>query len=299
LTDAVLDVPAPETPAPLVRSARLYGEPLLSLPADLYIPPEALEVILDSFEGPLDLLLYLIRRQNLDILDIPMAQVTRQYLAYIDQIRQGGTSRLERVADYLVMAATLIEIKSRMLLPPRPRHGDEEPEDPRAELVRRLIEYEQMKQAAADLDALPQHGREFQTPRTHLMQAQLPRLPQISAEDLRTAWAGVLARARLVKHHHIDAETLSVREHMGRVLRRLQGCRIAEFTELFELGRGVPVLVVTFIALLELAREQLIELTQAEAFAPIYVRLSFRPARIDDIVEGADNLTETHRLSSF
>jgi segregation and condensation protein A len=209
-----------------------------------------------------------------------MAQVTRQYLAYIDQIRQGGSARLELVADYLVMAATLIEIKSRMLLPPRPRPGDEEPEDPRAELVRRLIEYEQMKQAAADLDALPQHGREFLTPRTHVMLADLPRLPEVSADDLRAAWAGVLARARLVKHHHIEAETLSVREIMGQVLRRLQGCRIAEFSELFELDRGTSVLVVTFIALLELAREQLIELTQAEAFAPIYVRLGYSASRL-------------------
>ena len=254
--------------------ARLYGEPMTQLPLDLYIPPDALEIFLDSFEGPLDLLLYLIRKQNFNILDIPMAEVTRQYLVYVDQIRE---HHLELAAEYLLMAAMLIEIKSRMLLPPRKIAEGQEPEDPRAELVRRLLEYEQMKLAAAQLNALPQAGRGFIRAQVHIEQSLRPRFPDVQLADLQEAWRDMLKRARLVQHHKISREELSVREHMSLVLRKLQGRRFIEFEALFDPAKGVPVLVVTFIALLELAKETLIEITQAEAFAPIYVRLAYTP----------------------
>jgi segregation and condensation protein A len=255
-----------------VAVARLYGEPLFALPNDLYIPPDALEVFLEAFQGPLDLLLYLIRRQKFDILDIPMADVTRQYLAYVDQIR---TRNLELAAEYLLMAAMLIEIKSRMLLPPRKRDDGQEPEDPRADLVRRLLEYEQMKLAAARLDALPLLGRDFLRAQVTVDQTTPTRFPDVDPEDLRAAWTAIVRRAKLVAHHHISREQLSVREHMSLVLRTLQGKRFVEFERLFDVKRGVPVVVVTFIAMLELAREHLIEVTQAEAYAPIYVRLAY------------------------
>ena len=254
--------------------ARLYGEPLFSLPQDLYIPPDALEVFLEAFEGPLDLLLYLIRRQNFNILDIPLADVTRQYLSYVDQIRRRN---LELASEYLLMAAMLIEIKSRMLLPPRASPEGPEPEDPRAELVRRLLEYEQMKLAAARLDAVPVLGRDFLRVQVTIEQSLEPRFPDVSSDELRAAWADILKRARLTEHHTIRREQLSVRETMSQVLRRLQGRRFVEFEELFETHRGPQHVVVTFIAMLELAREHLLELTQAEAFAPIYVRLTYQP----------------------
>ena len=258
-----------------VARARLYGEPLFRLPQDLYIPPDALEVFLEAFEGPLDLLLYLIRKQNFNVLDIPMASVTRQYLDYIDQIRQRN---LELAAEYLLMAAMLIEIKSRMLLPPKKSEDGKEPEDPRAELVRRLLEYERMKSAAARLDALPVLGRDFLRAQVFVEQSLQPRFPEVDLDDLRAAWADIVRRARLNQHHRITREQLSVREYMSHVLRRLQGRRFVEFQELFDTRQAVPVLVVTFIAMLELAREHLIELTQAEAFAPIYVRLAYTPS---------------------
>lgn len=257
-----------------VAVARLYGEPLFAMPTDLYIPPDALEVFLETFEGPLDLLLYLIRRQNFNILDIPMADVTRQYLDYVEQIRK---TNLELAAEYLLMAAMLIEIKSRMLLPPKKTDDGKEPEDPRAELVRRLLEYEQMKRAAAGLDRLPVLGRDFLRAQVHIEQSHAPRFPDVDLKELREAWLDILKRARLTQHHHITREQLSVREHMSMVLRRLQGQRFVEFEHLFEPRRGPQVLVVTFIAMLELSREHLIELTQAEAFAPIYVRLAYQP----------------------
>jgi segregation and condensation protein A len=258
-----------------VAVARLYGEPLFALPHDLYIPPDALEIFLEAFQGPLDLLLYLIRKQNFNILDIPLADVTRQYLEYVDQIR---ARNLELAAEYLLMAAMLIEIKSRMLLP-RPKAEDgKQAEDPRAELVRRLLEYEQMKLAAARLDALPLLGRDFLRAQVTIEQSLAPRLPDVNAADLRQAWLDILKRAKLKAHHHVTREQLSVREHMSLVLRKLQGRRFVEFQDLFDPARGVPVLVVTFIALLELAREHLLEVTQAEAFAPIYVRLAYEPA---------------------
>ena len=258
-----------------VALARLYGEPLFKLPQDLYIPPDALQVFLEAFEGPLDLLLYLIRKQNFNILDIPMAAVTRQYLAYVEEIRAGN---LELAAEYLLMAAMLIEIKSRMLLPPKKTAEGEEAEDPRAELVRRLLEYEQMKLAAHRLAEVPQYGRDFLRAAVYVEQALVPRFPDVQAIDLQSAWRDILKRARLVQHHRISREELSVREHMSIVLRQLQGRRFVEFGELFDVGRGMPVLVVTFIAMLELAKETLIELTQAEAFAPIYVRLAYSPS---------------------
>jgi len=264
--------PGPEV-VDQVALARLYGEPLFRMPHDLYIPPDALEVFLEAFEGPLDLLLYLIRRQNFNILDIPLADVTRQYLDYVEQIRKHN---LELASDYLLMAAMLIEIKSRMLLPPK-KSADGEADDPRAELVRRLIEYEQIKLAAARLEKLPLLGRDFLRAQVTIEQSLAPRFPAVVADDLRAAWADILQRARLNRHHTITREQLSVREHMSIVLRRLQGRSFVEFHELFDAGRGTPVLVVTFIAMLELARERLLELTQAEAFAPIYVRLAYTP----------------------
>jgi segregation and condensation protein A len=258
-----------------VALARLYGEPLFALPHDLYIPPDALEIFLETFEGPLDLLLYLIRRQNFNILDIPMAALTRQYLDYVEEIR---SRNLELAAEYLLMAAMLIEIKSRMLLPSRAAAPDKEPEDPRAELVRRLLEYERIKLAAARLDAQPQLGREFLRVQVSMEQALQPRLPDVSPEDLQEAWLAVLQRARLVQRHRIPRAELSVREHMSHILRQLQGQRFVEFEQLFDATRGVPVLVVTFIALLELAKETLVQVTQAELHAPIYVRLAYAPS---------------------
>ncbi|QHJ00654.1 segregation/condensation protein A [Xylophilus rhododendri] len=255
-----------------VALARLYGEPLFAMPQDLYIPPDALEVFLEAFEGPLDLLLYLIRKQNFNILDIPMAALTRQYLSYVDEIR---SRNLELAAEYLLMAAMLIEIKSRMLLPPKAAVPGAEPEDPRAELVRRLLEYEQMKLAAAKLNALPQYGRDFLRAQVTIEQSLQPRFPDVHVADLQSAWRDILQRARLVQHHTITREELSVREYMSYVLRSLQGRRFVPFEELFQPEKGQTVLVVTFIALLELAKETLIEITQAEAFAPIYVRLAY------------------------
>ena len=257
-----------------VAVARLYGEPLFNLPRDLYIPPDALEVFLEAFEGPLDLLLYLIRKQNFNILDIPMAAVTRQYLAYVDEIR---SRNLELAAEYLLMAAMLIEIKSRMLLPPKKSADGEEAQDPRAELVRRLLEYEQIKLAAARLNALPQFGRDFLKAQVFIEQSLQPRFPDVSVVDLQDAWRDILKRARLVQHHKITREELSVREHMSLLLRKLQGQRFVEFADLFDATQGAPVLVVTFVAMLELAKETLIEITQAEVFAPIYVRLAYSP----------------------
>ena len=255
-----------------VALARLYGEPLFAMPHDLYIPPDALQVFLEAFEGPLDLLLYLIRKQNFNILDIPMAAVTRQYLVYVDEIR---STNLELAAEYLLMAAMLIEIKSRMLLPPKRVAEGQEAEDPRAELVRRLLEYEQIKLAAHKLNQLPQLGRDFLRAQVHVEQALAPRFPDVNLSDLQEAWQGIIKRAKLIQQHVIRREELSVREHMSIVLRKLQGRKFLCFEDLFDAARGMPVLVVTFIALLELTKEGLLEVTQAESFAPIYVRLAY------------------------
>jgi segregation and condensation protein A len=251
--------------------ARLYGEPLFALPHDLYIPPDALEVFLETFEGPLDLLLYLIRKQNFNVLDIPMAEVTRQYLSYIEQIRRNN---LELAAEYLLMAALLIEIKSRMLLPVRKSDTGEEAEDPRAELVRRLLEYEQMKLAAQRLDALPVIGRDFLRAQVAQNDTLEARLPNVDVMDLKAAWRDVLKRARLGASHKISREQLSVRDHMTQIIRKLRERRFIEFAELFDPARGIEVAIVHFLALLELARESMIEITQAEAYAPIYLRLT-------------------------
>nr|WP_229452081.1 ScpA family protein [Massilia niastensis] len=266
---------APLPPDDAAAIARLYGEPLTRLPTDLYIPPDALEVFLDAFEGPLDLLLYLIRRQNFNILDIPMAQVTLQYLKYVEQIRQRN---LELAAEYLLMAAMLIEIKSRMLLPRRQDELVEDVGDPRAELVRRLLDYEQIKSAAVQLGALPQEGRDFQRPQLFVEQGLAQAWPDVDPWDLQRAWLDVLRRAKLTQHHRISRQELSVREHMSAILRTLQSQRFVEFTELFAGRHGVPIVVVHFVAMLELAKETLIEITQAEPFAPIYVRLAYSPA---------------------
>ena len=257
-----------------VALARLYGEPMFAMPKDLYIPPDALQVILDAFEGPLDLLLYLIRRQNFNILDIPMAALTRQYLVYVDEIR---ATNLELAAEYLLMAAMLIEIKSRMLLPPKKVALDQEADDPRAELVRRLLEYERIKLAAHRLNAMPQRGRDFLVAQVHVAQSAEPRLPEVTLGELQAAWQAIARRAKLVQHHVVRREELSVREHMSIVLRKLQGRKFLEFDELFDTAGGMRVLVVTFIALLELAKECLLEITQAESFAPIYIRLAYTP----------------------
>ena len=280
LASAALPAP-PDSPSPAmpvvidqVALARLYGEPLFALPQDLYIPPDALKVFLEAFEGPLDLLLYLIRRQNFNILDIPMAAVTRQYLSYVDEIR---ATNLELAAEYLLMAAMLIEIKSRMLLPPKKVAEGQEPEDPRAELVRRLLEYEQIKLAAHRLNEVPQFGRDGVRAQVYVEQSLQPRFPDVHMADLQEAWRDIVKRARLVQHHVISREELSVREHMTIVLRKLQGVRFVEFWDLFDVSRGMPVLVVTFIAMLELAKEGLLDITQADAFAPIYVRLAYTP----------------------
>ena len=251
--------------------AKLYGEPVIELPRDLYIPPEALEVFLETFQGPLDLLLYLIRKADIDVLDIPMARLTEQYLEYVEAMRHRN---LELAAEYLVMAAMLMEIKSRLLLP-RPPAAEPTEEDPRAELVRRLLEYERIKQAAAALDELPQVGRNVVAISVWIERQLSERLPEVRPQDLAEAWRGLLYRARMSRHHHISREELSVREHMSAILRALQERRVLEFGELFAPERGVAVLVVTFLALLELARELLIEITQSECFAPIYVKLGY------------------------
>ena len=250
--------------------AKVYGEPVIELPHDLYIPPDALEIVLEAFEGPLDLLLYLIRKENLDILDIPMAPLTRQYLEYVEALR---ATNLELAADYLVMAAMLMEIKSRLLLP-RPPSAAPIEDDPRAELVRRLLEYERMKKAAQGLDELPQVGRDVIAISVWIEKTVSQRLPDVKAADLAEAWRSLLHRARLTAHHRVSREELSVRAHMSSILRALKERRVVEFAELFEPQRGVPVLVVTFLALLELARELLIEITQSAGFGPIYVKLA-------------------------
>jgi segregation and condensation protein A len=249
--------------------AVVQGAPLLAPPKDLYIPPDALEVFLDAFEGPLDLLLYLIKRQNLDILDIPIAQITAQYMEYIELMKE---LRLELAAEYLVMAAMLAEIKSRMLLP-RPASEEEEEHDPRAELIRRLQEYERYKQAAEDLDALPQLGRDvFQT------EADMPhrkverRPPDLDLQELLLALREVLQRAEMFTSHHVQREPLSVRERMSRILEALREDRFVEFGQLFRLEEGRLGVVVSFLAVLELIKASLIELVQAEPFGPIHVK---------------------------
>ena len=261
-TQASFDMPMP--------LARIKGEPITDLPADLFIPPDALSVILDEFEGPLDLLLYLIRKHSLDILNIPMADLTRQYMVYVEAMRE---NQFELAAEYLLMAAVLIEIKSRMLLPRPPRDNEAEPDDPRAELVRRLMEYEQMKAASQAIDQLPRKDRDFAIVDVLIEQSLVTRVPTVLAADLTEAWRVILNRAKATRKHSVTREELSVRSHMSRILRYLGGHGFVRFDELFQPEEGVAVVVVSFLAVLELARESLIDLSQSAAFEPIYVKL--------------------------
>ena len=278
-----------ETPAPAEQApeqtempfAYVQGEALTTLPRDLYIPPDALEVFLEAFEGPLDLLLYLIRRQNLDVLDIPIAAITTQYMDYIDLMED---MRLELAAEYLVMAAMLAEIKSRMLLP-RPVETDEE-EDPRAELVRRLQEYERYKQAAEDIDQLPRVGRdvfplELQAPEKQVVRKP----PEVSLKELLVAAKEAMTRAEMFSHHHVQMEPLSVRERMSAVLERIGSDQFTAFTSLFRPEEGRMGVVVSLLAVLELIKESLVELVQSEPFAPIHIKAAGSTAVLEDDLE--------------
>lgn len=264
------EAPASEAETPFqLQLALVYGEALTELPVDLYIPPDALEVFLEAFEGPLDLLLYLIRKQNVDILDIPVAEITRQYMSYVELMKN---VRLELAAEYLVMAAMLAEIKSRMLLP-RSTEVEEEEGDPRAELIRRLQEYERFKAAAEGIDELPRVGREVVVPQLDAPQAKVRKLlPDVALEEILLSMAEVMRRNDLFESHQITRETLSTRERMSQVLERLKGGEFVPFVELFSAEEGKLGVVVTFMAILELVKESLIELVQNEAFAPIHVR---------------------------
>ena len=249
---------------------KINGEALYELPHDLYIPPDALEVYLESFEGPLDLLLYLIRKNNLDILDIPMSKLTMQYMQYVEKMK---AIKLELAADYLLMSAMLIEIKSRMLLPKPEAIEDED--DPRAELIRRLMEYEAIKLAAQNLDDMPKVGEQFQVADAYYQHIAEVKPPEVSVDELVEAWRNVLKRAKLNSHHKLGRAELSVREHMSGVLRRLQTDGMCEFSQLFDLNEGgLPKLVVIFLAILELAKEGLIKITQQAAFSTIYLQVS-------------------------
>jgi len=249
--------------------AVVQGQPFTQLPKDLYIPPDALEVFLEAFEGPLDLLLYLIRRQNLDILDIPIAEITTQYMAYIDMLHE---LQFELAAEYLVMAAILAEIKSRMLLP-RPQGDDEDEVDPRAELVRRLQEYERFKQAAEDIGDMPREGRDFVLTQAFMENRQVIQVPpEVDLNDMLTALRDVLSRAELFSHHRVQMEPLSVRERMTRIIDLLRESPYMEFPQFFTVEEGRAGVVVTFLALMELTRERLIDIVQNEPLGRIYVK---------------------------
>jgi segregation and condensation protein A len=285
--------PAPPAAPPLppeqaeMPFAVVNGEPISQLPRDLYIPPQALEVFLEAFEGPLDLLLYLIRRQNLDILDIPLAEITRQYMQYIE-LMQG--LQLELAGEYLVMAATLAEIKSRMLLP-RPRSAAEDEEDPRAELVRRLQEYERFKRAAEDIDTLPRLERDVWSVSAELAERRAARtLPQIALQEMLTAFKEVVARAEMFAHHHIQREQLSVGERMSDILAALAAGAFVPFVQLFRAEEGRMGVTVTFVAILELMREGLIDIVQAQAYAPLHVRAASaaRTLHVVEVEAGTD-----------
>ena len=277
--------PPPELPPEQVEMpfAVVNGEPISQLPRDLYIPPQALEVFLEAFEGPLDLLLYLIRRQNLDILDIPLAEITRQYMQYIELMQE---LQLELAGEYLVMAATLAEIKSRMLLP-RPKLAEDSEEDPRAELVRRLQEYERFKRAAEQIDELPRLERDVWSVSAELRERRVVRtMPQITLQELLIAFKEVVARAEMFAHHHIQREQLSVGERMSDILAALGAGGFLPFTQLFRPQEGRMGVTVTFVAILELMREGLIDIVQAQPYAPLHVRAT-GPARALHVV--ADN----------
>lgn len=272
VTEAELAEPVQTEPDVIVNVqkplAKVNGEAFNKLPQDLYIPPEALEVFLETFEGPLDLLLYLIRRQNLEILDIPIAEVTRQYMAYVDIMKD---VHLELAAEYLVMAAMLAEIKSRMLLP-RPVEANDE-DDPRADLVRRLQEYERFKKAAEDMDAIPQLGRDYFLVETVYADRVVARkFAEVDLKEILMALSDVMKRAKLFTHHHVQKEALSVRERMAHVLNVLRSDSFTEFTTLFTVEEGRRGVVVTFLAVLELIKASLIELIQNEPYGPIHVK---------------------------
>lgn len=249
--------------------AKIKGEAFTELPQNLYIPPDALEVYLESFEGPLDLLLYLIRKHNLDILDIPMAELTRQYMVYVEKMQ---AIKLELAGDYLLMSAMLIEIKSRYLLP-KPVEIETE-QDPRADLVRRLMEYESIKLAAENLDDMAKVGDGITVASAYYQHISQVKPPEVSLEDLTEAWRNVLKRASHFKHHKVSRAELSVREHMSLILRQLQAEPLLEFWQVFDLADGIPKLVVCFLAILELAREGLLRITQQSAFSPIYLQIN-------------------------
>ena len=272
--------------------ALVLGAPLLTLPQDLYIPPDALEVFLDAFEGPLDLLLYLIKRQNLDILDIPIADITDQYIVYVELMKG---LRLELAAEYLVMAAMLAEIKSRMLLP-RPNDNGEDEEDPRAELIRRLQEYERFKRAAQDLDTLPRLERDLFCVHAEIPPGHLRRIPpEVELREVLVALRGLLARADLFTSHRVEKESLSLRERMSLVLERVRvGCFL-RFTDLFDVTEGRAGVVVTFLALLELIKAATLELVQAEPFAPIHVRMRESQAPAAVPADGLDEIADDRR----
>ena len=273
--------PEPQTTAPggeihqaEMPFAVVQGQPFTELPHDLYIPPDALEVILEAFEGPLDLLLYLIRRQNLDILDIPIAEITRQYIEYIEMLRD---VQFELAAEYLVMAALLAEIKSRLLLP-KPGPDQNEEADPRAELIRRLQEYERFKQAAEDLEALPRAGRDFALAAVWVEDKSIVRTPpDVDLKELLTALKDVMSRAELFSHHHIQMEPLSVRERMSMIMAALGGVSFIEFQNLFSAEEGRRGVVVSFIALMELARKSLVDVVQNEPLGQIYIKTVNEP----------------------
>jgi segregation and condensation protein A len=269
---------SPDHPAPIDSQAHaqqelpfalVYGQAVTEMPLDLYIPPDALEVFLEAFEGPLDLLLYLIRKQNIDVLDIPVAEITRQYMGYVELMQ---SVRLELAAEYLVMAAMLAEIKSRMLLP-RSSEAEAEEDDPRAELIRRLQEYERYKAAAEGIDGLSRVGRDLTVPRLDAPEARARKLlPEVSLEELLLSMAEVLRRADMFESHQVTREALSTRERMSEVLERLKGGAFVPFVSLFAAEEGRLGVVVTFMAVLELIKESLVELVQNEAYGPIHVR---------------------------
>lgn len=256
-------------PHPPEALAKFKGQLMMELPRDLYIPPDALELFLEAFEGPMDLLLYLIKKQNLDILDMPIAEITRQYMQYVELMH---AMQFELAAEYLLMAAMLAEIKSRMLLP-RPAAVVAEEEDPRAELIRRLQEYERIKKAAEDIEALPRAERDFYVANAQAPEIKINKpLPTVALKDLIAAFQEVYQRAKLNAHHQVRKETLSVRERMSVILDRINTRNFAVFVELFNIEEGRMGVVVTFIAILELLRQTLIELVQTEPLAPIHVK---------------------------
>jgi segregation and condensation protein A len=269
--------------------AMVEGEPMTQMPKDLYIPPDALQVFLEAFEGPLDLLLYLIRRQNLDILDIPIAEITRQYMKYIEVMAE---LQLELAGEYLLMAAMLAEIKSRMLLPRPPSADGQDEDDPRAELVRRLQEYERFKKAAGDIDQLPRMERDTMPTAAELIERKVVKLPpQVSLQEMLLAFKDVLSRAEMFAHHHVARERLSVRQRMSDILSTLRDTAFIEFVRLFRAEEGRMGVTVTFIAILELMKEGLLEIVQAEPYAPIHVRPASGSRRLT-VVSDNDAVTE-------